>query len=140
MLLLALAVNATFTLLSIHRARQGVVANEAYLELAASVDAAWKSLNDFAPALGRGTSARLDPNLPLALRMGRKHLDDALGAIDRYLEKEPSSPRRRRFREPARQIAALAAAARRGGERARAGGGRRRSQGAARSSRAISRC
>src|ERR1051325_11718955 len=74
-------------LLSIHRARQGVVANEAYLELQGSVDAAWKSLNDFAPALGRGTTARLDPNLPLALRMGRKHLDDALGVIDRYLEK-----------------------------------------------------
>ena len=33
-LLLAFAGNATFTLLSIHRARQGVVANEAYLELA----------------------------------------------------------------------------------------------------------
>ena len=32
-LLLALGGYATFTLLSIHRARQGVVANEAYLEL-----------------------------------------------------------------------------------------------------------
>ena len=71
------------------------MANEAYLELQGSVDAAWKSLNDFAPALGRGTTARLDPNLPLALRMGRKHLDDALGAIDRYLEKEPQLARAR---------------------------------------------
>ena len=40
-LLLALAINATFTLLAFDRARQGVVANEAYLELQGSVDAAW---------------------------------------------------------------------------------------------------
>ena len=106
-LLLALAGNAGFTLWSIHGARQGVVANEAYLELQGSVDAAWKSLNDFAPGLGRGTAARLDPNLPLALRMGRKHLDDALGAIDRYLEKEPRSPRRSDFENRRQQIAAL---------------------------------
>jgi len=81
-LLVAFAINATFMMLSIHRAREGVVANEAYLQLQGSVDAAWKSMNDFAPALGRGTAARLDPNLPLALRMGRQHLDDALGVID----------------------------------------------------------
>jgi signal transduction histidine kinase len=108
-LLLAFGGNALFMLLSIHRARQGVVANEAYLELQGSVDAAWKSLNDFAPALGRGTTARLDPNLPLALRMGRKHLDDALGVIDRYLEKEPRSSRRPDFETRRRQIAALGA-------------------------------
>jgi signal transduction histidine kinase len=107
-LLLAFAGNATFTLLSIHRARQGVVANEAYLELGGAVDAAWKSLNDFAPALGRGDGARLDPNLPLALRMGRKHLDGALGAIDRYLEKEPGSPRRPDFEAKRAQLAGLA--------------------------------
>src|SRR6516164_7228280 len=107
-LLLAFAGNATFTLLSIHRERQGVVANEAYLELGGAVDAAWKSLNDFAPALGRGASVRLDPNLPLALRMGRKHLDGALGAIDRYLEKEPSSPRRPDFEGKRAQLAGLA--------------------------------
>src|SRR5580765_4738153 len=106
-LLLALAINATFTLLAFDRARQGVIANEAYLELQGSVDAAWKSLNDFAPALGRGTTARLDPNLPLALRMGRKHLDDALGVIDRYLEKEPRSSRRPDFENRRQQIAAL---------------------------------
>src|SRR5689334_3648089 len=92
---------------SIHSARQGVVANEAYVQLQGSVDAAWKSLNDFAPALGRGTAARLDPNLPLALRMGRQHLDDALGVIDHYLEKEPKSPRRLDFENRRRQIAAL---------------------------------
>ena len=57
-LLLAFAGNATFTLLSIHRARQGVVANEAYLELQGSVDAAWKSLNDFVPGAGRGAPPR----------------------------------------------------------------------------------
>jgi signal transduction histidine kinase len=106
-LLVAFAINATFMLLSIHRARQGVVANEAYLELQGSVDAAWKSLNDFAPALGRGTTARLDPNLPLALRMGRKHLDDALGVIDHYLEKEPKSSRRPDFENRRKQIATL---------------------------------
>ena len=106
-LLLALAINATFTLLAFDRARQGVIANEAYLELQGSVDAAWKSLNDFAPALGRGTTARLDPNLPLALRMGRKHLDDALGVIDRYLEKEPRSSRRPDFENRRLQVASL---------------------------------
>jgi two-component system NtrC family sensor kinase len=107
-LLLAFAGNATFTLLSIHRARQGVVANEAYLELSGSVDAAWKSLNDFVPALGRGAAGRLDPNLPLALRMGRKHLDDAIGVIDRFLEKEPGSARRPDFENKRQQISALA--------------------------------
>jgi signal transduction histidine kinase len=106
-LLVAFAINATFMLLSSHRARQGVVANEAYLQLQGSVDAAWKSLNDFAPALGRPSTARLDPNLPLALRMGRKHLDDALGVIDHYLEKEPKSSRRPEFENRRRQIAAL---------------------------------
>jgi len=106
-LLLALIVNAILTTISSDRTRQGLVANEAYLELQGSVDAAWKSLNDFAPALGRGTTARLDPNLPLALRMSRKHLDDALGVIDRYLEKEPRSSRRPDFDNRRQQIAAL---------------------------------
>ncbi|HEX3903321.1 MAG TPA: ATP-binding protein [Polyangia bacterium] len=105
-LLLAFAGYATFTLLSVHRSRQGVVANEAYLELQGAVDAAWKSLNDFAPALGRAGD-RLDPNLPLALRTARKQLDDAVGAIDRYLEKEPRSSRRGDFDLRRRQIAAL---------------------------------
>jgi signal transduction histidine kinase len=105
-LLLAFAGNATFTLLSVRRARQGVVANEAYLELQGSVDAAWKSLNDFAPSLGRG-GARLDPNLPLALRTARKDVDDALGTIDRYIEKEPASFRRAEFEGWRRQIATL---------------------------------
>src|SRR5579871_4304148 len=95
-LLLAFAGYATFTLLQVHRSRQGIVANEAYLELQGAVDAAWKSLNDFAPSLGRGGD-RLDPNLPLALRTARKQIDDAVGAIDRYLEKEPTSARRGDF-------------------------------------------
>ena len=63
-LLVAFAGDATFTVLTLHRARQGVLANEAYLDLQGSVDAAWKSLNDFAPSLGR--NLRLDPNLALA--------------------------------------------------------------------------
>ena len=75
------------------------------------------------PALGRGTTARLDPNLPLALRMGRKHLDDALGVIDRYLEKEPKSSRRAGLREPA---APDRRAGRAAGRRRRASWGRRR--------------
>jgi len=105
-LLLAFAGYATFTLLQVHRSRQGIVANEAYLELQGAVDAAWKSLNDFAPSLGRGGD-RLDPNLPLALRTARKQIDDAVGAIDRYLEKEPTSARRGDFDLRRRQIAAL---------------------------------
>ena len=60
---------------------------------------------------GARDTARLDPNLPLALRMGRKHLDDALGVIDRYLEKEPRSSRRPDFENRAPQIAALGVAA-----------------------------
>ena len=104
-LLLAFTANATFTLVVIHRARQGVVANEAYLDLQGSVDAAWKSLNDFAPSLGR--NLRLDPNLALGLRMTRKHLDDAQAAIDRYDEREPLSTRRHDFEVKRRQIGAL---------------------------------
>jgi two-component system NtrC family sensor kinase len=104
-LLLVFTANATFTLLVIHRARQGVVANEAYLDLQGSVDAAWKSLNDFAPSLGR--NLRLDPNLALAFRMTRKHLDDAAGAIDRYVQKEPSAFPREDFEVKRRQVAAL---------------------------------
>lgn len=104
-LLLAFAANATFTLVVIHRARQGVVANEAYLDLQGSVDAAWKSLNDFAPSLGR--NLRLDPNLALGLRMTRKHLDDAQAAIDRYNQREPLSSRRGDFEVKRRQIGAL---------------------------------
>src|SRR5437868_5449486 len=104
-LLLAFTANATFTLVVIHRARQGVVANEAYLDLQGSVDAAWKSLNDFAPSLGR--NLRLDPNLALAFRMTRKHLDDAAGAIDRYVQKEPSAFPREDFEIKRRQVAAL---------------------------------
>src|SRR5262245_31125756 len=104
-LLLAFAANASFTLYSIHGARQGVVANEAYLDLQGSVDAAWKSMNDFASSLGR--NIRLDPNLALAFRMTRKHLDDGMAAIDRYLEKEPASFRRGEFETKRRQLATL---------------------------------
>jgi two-component system, NtrC family, sensor kinase len=105
-LLVAFAGDATFTVLTIHRARQGVLANEAYLDLQGSVDAAWKSLNDFAPSLGR--NLRLDPNLALAFRSSRKHLDDAAAAIDRYLEKEPTSFRRPDFEAKRHQVVALA--------------------------------
>jgi signal transduction histidine kinase len=104
-LLVAFAGDATFTVLTLHRARQGVLANEAYLDLQGSVDAAWKSLNDFAPSLGR--NLRLDPNLALAFRVSRKHLDDAVAAIDRYLEKEPQSFRRPDFEAKRRQLVAL---------------------------------
>jgi signal transduction histidine kinase len=104
-LLAAFAGNATFTVLTIHRARQGVVANQAYLDLQSSVDTAWKSLNDFAGALGR--DLRKQPNLALALRMTHKNLDEALAAIDRYLEREPTSFRRPDFEAKRRQIQAF---------------------------------
>ena len=65
MLLLAFAGDATFTVLTIHRARQGVLANEAYLDLQGSVDAAWKSLNDFAPSLRAQHAARSQPRARL---------------------------------------------------------------------------
>jgi signal transduction histidine kinase len=106
-LLVAFAGDATFTVLSIHWARQGVLANEAYLDLQGSVDAAWKALNDFAPSLGRN-NVRLDPNLALAFKGARKHLDDGVAAIDRYLEKESASYRRPDFEVKRRQIVALA--------------------------------
>jgi len=104
-LLAAFAGNATFTVLTIHRARQGVVANQAYLDLQSSVDTAWKSLNDFAGALGR--DLRKQPNLALAFRMTHKNLDEALAAIDRYLEREPTSFRRPDFEAKRRQIQAF---------------------------------
>src|SRR5919197_1356028 len=104
-LLLAFAGNATFTLLSIHRARQGVVANGAYLELQGSIDAAWKSLNDYAPELHKmGADSGVPQQLALAFKISRKNLDDALGAIDRYLEREPTSFRRPDFEAKRRQI------------------------------------
>ena len=102
LLLVAFAGNASFTIFTVHRARQGVVANQAYTDLQGSVDAAWKSLNDFAGALGR--NLRREPNLALAVRMARKHLDDGLGAIDRYLDREPGSFRRPDFESQRRQI------------------------------------
>ena len=116
--------------LSIHRARQGVVANEAYLELGSAVDAAWKSLNDFAPALGRGASVRLDPDLPLALgwrastwtaRWAPSSLPRrSLARLDAATSRRGGANRRAGRR------------ARRGGERARRCGGRRRPQSALR--------
>jgi len=106
-LLVAFAGDATFTVLTIHQARQGVLANEAYLDLQGSVDAAWKSLNDFAPSLGR--NMRMDPNLALAFKSSRKHLDDAVAAIDRFLEKEPASTRRTDFEATRKQISTLRA-------------------------------
>lgn len=104
-LLAAFAGNASFTVLTIHRARQGVVANQAYLDLQSSIDTAWKSLNDYAGALGR--NLRKQTNLALAFRMSQKHLDDALAAIDRYLEREPASFRRPDFEAKRRQIHAF---------------------------------
>lgn len=106
-LLLAFAGNASFTVWSIHRARQGVVANQAYLDLQGSVDAAWKTLNDFAASLGR--NLRKDPNLALAFRAARKHLDEALAAIERYLDREPGSFRRPDFEAKRRQLVSLRA-------------------------------
>ena len=40
--------------------------------------------------------------------MGRKHLDDAIGVIDRFLEKEPGSARRPDFENKRHQVSALA--------------------------------
>lgn len=104
-LLLAFAGDATFTVITINRARQGVLANEAYLDLQGAVDSAWKTLNDFAPSLGR--NMRLDPNLALAFRITRKHLDEGVAAIDRYVEKEPTSLRRGDFETKRKQLVAL---------------------------------
>jgi signal transduction histidine kinase len=104
-LLLAFAGDATFTVMTINRARQGVLANEAYLDLQGAVDSAWKTLNDFAPSLGR--NMRLDPNLALAFRISRKHLDEGVAAIDRYVEKEPTSLRRGDFETKRKQLVAL---------------------------------
>ena len=120
-------VNATFTLLSVHRARQGVVANEAYLELQGSVDAAWKSLNDFAPALGRGTRRGSTPTCRWRCGWGASTSTTRVGAIDRYLEKEPQLVASR----PDFEIAAAAdrgagRAARRAWRASWGGGGRRR--------------
>jgi two-component system NtrC family sensor kinase len=101
-LLLAFAGSTSFTIVTIHRAREGVVANEAYLDLQGSVDSAWKALNDFAGALGRNLGK--EPNLALAIRAARKNLDDALVVIDRYLAREPSSAHRGGFETVRRQI------------------------------------
>ena len=131
-LLLAFAGNATFTLLSIHRARQGVVANEAYLELQGSVDAAWKSLNDFVPALGRGADGAARPESAAGpahgaqtprRRAGRHRPLPGEGA-------ELAAPAG--LREQAAADRGAGDSARTAVGRARDGGGRRRSQGALR--------
>jgi len=101
-LLLAFAGSTSFTVVTIHRAREGVVANQAYLDLQGSVDSAWKSLNDFAGALGR--NLRKEPNLALGIRAARKSLDEAMSGIDRYLAREPSSSHRGGFEANRRQI------------------------------------
>jgi two-component system NtrC family sensor kinase len=101
-LLIAFAGSTSFTIVTIHRAREGVVANAAYLDLQGSVDGAWKALNDFAGALGR--NLRKEPNLALAIRAARKNLEDALGVIDRYVAREPSSAHRGGFEVNRRQI------------------------------------
>lgn len=101
-LLIAFAGSTSFTVVTIHRARQGVVANEAYLDLQSSVEGSWRSLNDFAGSLGR--DLRKEPNLALAFRTARKNLDDALAVIDRYTEREPSSSHRAGFEADRRQI------------------------------------
>ena len=107
-LLIAFAGSTSFTVVTIHRARQGVVANEAYLDLQSSVEGAWRSLNDFAGALGR--NLHREPNLALAFRTARKNLDDALAVIDRYLVREPSSSHRAGFEADRRQVEAFKAA------------------------------
>ncbi len=101
-LLIAFAGSTSFTVVTIHRARQGVVANEAYLDLQSSVEGSWRSLNDFAGSLGR--NLRKEPNLALGFRTARKSLDDALAVIDRYLQREPSSSHRAGFEADRRQI------------------------------------
>ena len=101
-LLIAFAGSTSFTVVTLHRARQGVVANEAYLDLQSSVEGAWRSLNDFAGALGR--DLRKEPNLALAFRTARKNLDDALAVIDRYVAREPTSSHRAGFDADRRQI------------------------------------
>ncbi|HEY4187364.1 MAG TPA: ATP-binding protein [Polyangia bacterium] len=106
-LLIAFAGSTAFTVVTIHRARQGVVANEAYLDLQSSVEGAWRSLNDFAGALGR--NLRREQNLPQAFRTARKNLVDALAVIDRYIEREPSSSHRAGFESDRRQIEAFRA-------------------------------
>jgi len=106
-LLIAFAGSTSFTVVTIHRARQGVVANEAYLDLQSSVEGAWRSLNDFAGALGR--NLRREPNLALAFRTARKNLDDALAVIDRYQMREPNSSHRAGFEADRRQVEAFKA-------------------------------
>jgi two-component system NtrC family sensor kinase len=101
-LLIAFAGSTSFTVVTLHRARQGVVANEAYLDLQSSVEGAWRSLNDFAGALGH--DLRKEQNLALAFRTARKNLDDALAVIDRYVAREPVSSHRGGFEAARRQI------------------------------------
>gem|GEM_PF-599309 len=94
-LLIAFAGSTSFTVVTIHNAREGVVANQAYLDLQGAVEPAWKALNDVGSSLGR--SLRKDPNLALGLRNARKKLEEAQGIIDRYLAREPSSAHRAGF-------------------------------------------
>jgi len=102
-LLLAFAGNAAFALLTMHRARLRIVANQAYFNLLFPVDDARNVLNDVAP----GRNPRPDPNLALSLKNARQRLAGAMSAIDRFLEGEPGSARRPQFESYHREIARL---------------------------------
>ena len=94
-LLIAFAGSTSFTVVTIHNAREGVVANQAYLDLQGAVEPAWKALNDVGGSLGR--NLRKDPNLALGLRNARKKLEEAQGIIDKYLAREPATAHRAGF-------------------------------------------
>ena len=106
-LLTVFAGDASFTLYTVHKARQGVVANQAYLDLQGATDTAWKALNNFAGLLGK--DLKKDPRLALAFQAAQKGLDDAVAVIDRFLAEEPSTPRRFDFERTRRTIALLRA-------------------------------
>jgi len=91
-LLTVFAGDASFTLYTIHRARQSVVANQAYLDLQSAVETSWKALNNFAGLLGK--DLKKDPRLALAFQALHKGLDEAVSIIDRFLAEEPATPRR----------------------------------------------
>jgi len=104
-LLTVFAGDAFFTIYTIRRARQGVVANQAYLDLQGATDTAWKALNNFAGLLGK--DLKKDPRLALAFQSAQKGLDDAAAIIDRFTVEEPASPRRSDFERTRRTILLL---------------------------------
>jgi two-component system, NtrC family, sensor kinase len=93
-LLVAFAATSLFSLAYLHNAQQEVAANVPLLDLQNTVDASWRHLMDFEQS-GASKPARAGAYFDHA----RGNLASAAEAIDRFLEQQARSARRKHFEE-----------------------------------------